>query len=258
MTRNRPSLPLWSPRRLTLALEPRHLFDGAAPAEVAALVQDDGSAAVGDTQAAAPVEAEPRELIVVDSRVAQRIDVESLLAASAKVVVLDQKSDGLAQIAAALDGEQNLSAIHIFSHGSRDGIILGQGLVDQNELQRQSAVLAGIGSALAADGDILLYGCDVAAAMMEPPGGRAMVEESIAEALDFRRAMRKVEKDFGQGDWWFKVWGPEKLAPEGMGERDDWILRANDNWHGFGNLAPGFNILDPIKATVITLSLIHI
>ena len=30
------------------------------------------------------------------------------------------------------------------------------------------------------------------------------------------------------------------------------MLRANEKWHGFGNLAPGFNMLDPIKATVIT------
>src|SRR5205085_4555746 len=36
------------------------------------------------------------------------------------------------------------------------------------------------------------------------------------------------------------------------GNREDWFLRANEKWHGFGNLAPGFTILDPIKATVIT------
>ncbi|MBK6866930.1 MAG: arginine/lysine/ornithine decarboxylase [Burkholderiales bacterium] len=101
----------------------------------------------------------------------------------------------------------------------------------------------------------IIASCDVAAAMMEPPGGRAMVEESIAEALDFRRAMRKVEKDFGQGDWWFKVWGPEKIAEEGIGRAEDWIIKngsARKNWHGFGKLAPGFNMLDPIKATIVT------
>ena len=87
--------------------------------------------------------------------------------------------------------------------------------------------------------------------MMEPPGGTALVEESIVEALDFRRAMRKVDEEFGK-DWWFKVWGPERLAEEGIGKRDDWMLHANERWHGFGNLAPGFNMLDPIKATVIT------
>jgi len=97
----------------------------------------------------------------------------------------------------------------------------------------------------------IIASCDVAAAMMEPPGGTALVEESIAEALDFRRAMRKVDADFGDS-WWFRVWGPEDLAAEGIGTREDWILKPGDRWHGFEDLAPGFNMLDPIKATVIT------
>jgi arginine decarboxylase len=97
----------------------------------------------------------------------------------------------------------------------------------------------------------IIASCDVAAAMMEPPGGTSLVEESIAEALDFRRAMRKVDEEFGE-DWWFKVWGPDNIAEEGIGERDDWMLHPDDKWHGFGKLADGFNMLDPIKATVIT------
>ena len=97
----------------------------------------------------------------------------------------------------------------------------------------------------------IIASCDVAAAMMEPPGGTALVEESIKEALDFRRAMRKVEDDFGH-DWWFKVWGPPALAAEGIGRADGWVLQANESWHGFGDLAAGFNMLDPIKSTLIT------
>ena len=97
----------------------------------------------------------------------------------------------------------------------------------------------------------IIASCDVAAAMMEPPGGTALVEESIHEALDFRRAMRKVDAEYGDS-WWFKVWGPERLVADGIGAREDWMLSANDDWHGFGKLAPGFNMLDPIKATVIT------
>ncbi|RZS86138.1 arginine/lysine/ornithine decarboxylase [Pigmentiphaga kullae] len=98
----------------------------------------------------------------------------------------------------------------------------------------------------------IIASCDVAAAMMEPPGGTALVEESILEALDFRRAMRKVEAEFGASDWWFKVWGPDNLVADGIGERDDWLLETDANWHGFGALAPGFNMLDPIKATIVT------
>ena len=97
----------------------------------------------------------------------------------------------------------------------------------------------------------IIASCDVSAAMMEAPGGRALVEESISEALDFRRAMRKVAAEYGK-DWWFKVWGPDKLAAEGIGASSDWILKANAKWHGFGNLAEGFNLLDPIKSTIIT------
>jgi arginine/lysine/ornithine decarboxylase len=97
----------------------------------------------------------------------------------------------------------------------------------------------------------IIASCDVSAAMMEPPGGTALVEESLREAIDFRRAMRKIEDEFA-GDWWFKVWGPDRLAEEGIGQASDWLLEANEAWHGFGNLAPGFNMLDPIKSTIIT------
>ncbi|HTN00422.1 MAG TPA: aminotransferase class I/II-fold pyridoxal phosphate-dependent enzyme, partial [Planctomycetaceae bacterium] len=97
----------------------------------------------------------------------------------------------------------------------------------------------------------IIASCDVAAAMMEPPGGTSLVEESILEAINFRRAMRKVDDEWGQ-DWWFKVWGPENISSDGIGMRDDWVLKANEKWHGFGNLVTGFNMLDPIKATLIT------
>jgi len=100
----------------------------------------------------------------------------------------------------------------------------------------------------------IIASCDVAAAMMEPPGGTALVEESIAEALDFRRAMRKVDEEYGK-DWWFKVWGPEKLVDEGIGLAKDWIIKddtRSSKWHGFGKIADGFNMLDPIKATIVT------
>ena len=122
---------------------------------------------------------------------------------------------------------------------------------DQRKLDRHSFNEAYLMHTSTSPQYAIIASCDVAAAMMEPPGGTALVEESILEALDFRRAMRKVDAELGK-DWWFKVWGPESLSEEGIGSRDDWMLRANERWHGFGELAPGFNMLDPIKATVIT------
>jgi hypothetical protein len=58
------------------------------------------------------------------------------------------------------------------------------------------------------------------------------------------------------------VWGPEDLVDDGIGRADNWIIKAekkgrkkkneDPNWHGFGDLADGFNMLDPIKATIVT------
>ncbi|MCK9514610.1 MAG: arginine/lysine/ornithine decarboxylase [Ottowia sp.] len=102
----------------------------------------------------------------------------------------------------------------------------------------------------------IIASCDVAAAMMEPPGGSTMVAESLLESMDFRRAMRKVEQDYGADSWWFKVWGPDALVEEDIGEAADWVIQASraqaKTWHGFGKVAAGFNMLDPIKATIVT------
>lgn len=111
----------------------------------------------------------------------------------------------------------------------------------------------------------IIASCDVAAAMMEPPGGRALVEESLLESFDFRRAMRKVDEEYGDDDWWFKVWGPEELSldEDGIESPENWVLRRTDSdgtqmadgeesWHAFGDMERGFNMLDPIKATLIT------
>ena len=97
----------------------------------------------------------------------------------------------------------------------------------------------------------IIASCDVAAAMMEPPAGTALVEEAINEALDFRRAMRQISLE-SHGNWWFQVWGPNDLVEEGTGTRADWRLESGAAWHGFGEIADGFNMLDPIKVTILT------
>jgi arginine decarboxylase len=55
----------------------------------------------------------------------------------------------------------------------------------------------------------IIASCDVAAAMMEAPGGTALVEEHPGSAgLPPRHEEDRPE--WGK-DWWFKVWGPDEL-----------------------------------------------
>ncbi len=78
----------------------------------------------------------------------------------------------------------------------------------------------------------IIASCDVAAAMMEQPAGRALVQETIDEALSFRRAMTAVKKQLN-GSWWFDVWQPDAMAKRPTDEQSAWVLKPGDRWHGF-------------------------
>ena len=97
----------------------------------------------------------------------------------------------------------------------------------------------------------IIASCDVAAAMMEQPAGRAIVQEIIDESLSFRRAMAAVKDDL-KGSWWFDVWQPEAMAAQPADERAHWVLKPGDRWHGFEGLAENHVLVDPIKVTILT------
>jgi len=97
----------------------------------------------------------------------------------------------------------------------------------------------------------IIASCDVAAAMMEQPGGRALVQEMIDEALSFRRAMTAVKKQL-KGGWWFGVWQPDAMAEKPVADKAAWVLKPKDKWHGFDGLAADHVLVDPIKVTILT------
>ena len=97
----------------------------------------------------------------------------------------------------------------------------------------------------------IIASCDVAAAMMEQPAGRALVQETIEEALSFRRAMAAVRKQVGKS-WWFDVWQPDSIARKPAETKADWVLKPGDKWHGFEGLAANHVLVDPIKVTILS------
>jgi arginine decarboxylase len=98
----------------------------------------------------------------------------------------------------------------------------------------------------------IIASCDVAAAMMEQPAGRALVQETIDEALGFRRAMTAVKHQLKKGSWWFDVWQPEAMAEKPTADKAAWVLKPKDAWHGFEGLAANHALVDPIKVTILT------
>ncbi|AWI62288.1 arginine/lysine/ornithine decarboxylase [Sinorhizobium fredii] len=97
----------------------------------------------------------------------------------------------------------------------------------------------------------IIASCDVAAAMMEQPAGRALVQETIDEAMSFRRAMNNVRKQM-EDSWWFRVWEPSIADETPSDTRAEWLLKPGDSWHGFEGVAENHVMVDPIKVTILS------
>ena len=79
------------------------------------------------------------------------------------VYALDAGRDGIDQISTALSYLDGVDAIHLLSHGSGDGLQLGNTWLDISNASNYKSQVAGWSEALDSDADLLIYGCDLAA-----------------------------------------------------------------------------------------------
>jgi VCBS repeat-containing protein len=80
-----------------------------------------------------------------------------------EVILLDAARDGVAQVSDALATRAGLDAVHLVTHGGDGRLQLGATTLDADALAANREAIGAWGRAFAADGDLLLYGCDVAA-----------------------------------------------------------------------------------------------
>ncbi|QTS88656.1 lysine decarboxylase [Ectopseudomonas khazarica] len=97
----------------------------------------------------------------------------------------------------------------------------------------------------------IIASLDVASAMMEGPAGRSLIQETFDEALSFRRALANVRRNLSADDWWFSIWQPGAVDGADELATGDWVLQPDADWHGFGEVADDYVLLDPIKVTLV-------
>ncbi|XKH39012.1 autotransporter-associated beta strand repeat-containing protein [Azospirillum doebereinerae] len=148
-----------------------HTADQSQHDALAAAAASAASVGTPPATAAAPVEiraAEPalndgkREVVFIESNVADRQILMNGVAAGVEVVLLDSGQDGLSQMAQWAQTHTGYDAVHVISHGGEGRIYLGALTLDTATAEARGADLAALGSALTENGDLLLYGCDVA------------------------------------------------------------------------------------------------
>ena len=145
------------------------------------------------------------ELVFVDSRVpdaqalVQLIEQQSLEPGRVlEIHWLSADTDGVDQITQALEGRQDIRALHIISHGSDGSLTLGEGTLDTTTLTSRAADLSLWSAALSGDADILLYGCDVAATEV---GAQFLDDLSLLTGADVAASMDATGYIYLGGDW---------------------------------------------------------
>ena len=191
-----------SPRSpLIRALEPRILFDGAAigsAAEAAteqAFTDSSAEQAKGGNVDTPPATRSPLSRALDAAREArendrssavfidQGVDNHETLAEAARstkgadVHVIGADEDGLARVADVLNGG-NYESAHILGHGDSAQMSLGASSLSRDNMDVHAGRLSSIGESLGPDGDLLLYGCEVA----EGQAGRDFVNDLSAAA----------------------------------------------------------------------------
>lgn len=116
----------------------------------------------------------------------------------------------------------------------------------------------------------IIASMDVAVSMMEGDSGLSLMQESIEDAISFRKKVvsinhQLIEKD--DNSWFFDILQPSKVtdpktqqqysfenAPMSLlsSEASCWTLNANDDWHGFSkeDIQTTDCMLDPVKVTI--------
>ena len=172
-------------RLVVEAMEPRLLHSADLLGGTAALASADHllqpqlqSLHTHSTQTTTP-QTTRQELVLLDTGItgADRMlaDLERQKQAGRAVTIVSfgAQDDGLAVLGQALQGRQDIAAVHIVSHGSDGVLALGVTRLDAATLMARAGEVAGWSAALSDDADLLLYGCDVAAT----DAGRTLLQD---------------------------------------------------------------------------------
>ena len=124
------------------------------------------STGVIELQAAQPtLDGGRTEVVFVDTSVANYRDLVAAVKPGIEIELIDGGQNGLAQMAQWAGSHSGYDSITILSHGGEARFDLGNAVITEASLSDATtkAQLAQIGAALKSGGDLLLYGCDVAA-----------------------------------------------------------------------------------------------
>ena len=142
------------------------------------------------------------ELVVIDGSVADKATLYRGLKPNVVAVEIDPSRPGLPQLVDALRNHRNLAAVHVISHASAGELRLGSSRVRADDVHRDLTAQAALRSSVREGGDLLFYGCDLAA----DADGEALINILQASTgLDVAASSNSTGNAALGGDWNLEV-----------------------------------------------------
>ncbi len=203
-------------KKLIQALEPRMMLDGAAVATAIDTIDDLANTNKTDldkklkennfktdqdtklpfvNRESTNQNIRTKQFVFIDSAVD---DIEVLIESfddNTEVYIIQSDVDGFKEMQNILADEKNIDGIHVIGHGSIGQIAFGDATLNSETLNEYAQTFKDIGASLSADGDILFYGCNIAA----DESGEILIKQ-IAEITDADVAASDDVTGKG-GDW---------------------------------------------------------
>jgi len=214
-----------APAPLARALEPRMMFDAAGLATAIAVEPvghegeaegqsqpdaSEGGSSEGERDIAlndalqattAEIGSERREIVFIDPAVRDRDSLIAGMNDAVEVVMLSPESGSegaLSQITESLSNRSSIDAIHIIGHGNSGEMKIGGTSVNVNNIERFTHFFSDLGRSLSENGDIFLYGCDIA----EGDIGRLFVNKMAdVTSADIAASNNDTGSSILGGDW---------------------------------------------------------
>ena len=140
-----------------------HDGDAEHNAEQDSADADKPAPALDAVPVAANADAPGRELVIINSSVKDAQAIIDALGDNTDVLFLENGTDALDAINEYLDANGiKYDAIHIVSHGNAGYFVLNGEIIDAQSVANDPASWANIGKHLSDNGDIMIYGCNVA------------------------------------------------------------------------------------------------
>lgn len=139
------------------ALEPRILLSGSPAPDNAS---DEAVHVDVENESNVEVQDSITEILFVDSGVDGYDKLIEDFDHNAEVIVIPEDANGVDFITSVLEKRENLTGVHIFSHGDKGEITLGNTVLSENNVAEHKSDLQAWAQSLSSDADILIYGCN--------------------------------------------------------------------------------------------------